>query len=124
EFDRVLRPLAHQVKARIKLAALVKVLPHSEEHLPNLRLALARRRADELALRRHVAPAQHLHPKVARDLLKILLALVAREHILGQEEHPYPVLARLRKRDAQFLALTREERVRDFREDSRPVPAV
>ena len=124
ELDGVFRTLADEIQAGVELRTLVEILTHADEHLADDRLALFRRRPDGRIVHRHVAPPEHLHAEIDRDLLDRLLALRPPGRILRQEDHPNRILPRLRERDPHFLALADEELVGDLRENARPVAAV
>ncbi len=124
ELDHVLRPLPHQVKAAVKVAALVKRLTHGHEDLPDDRLDHLGRRPDKVVIDRHIAPPQHHHRVLADDLLHRPFAHQPRRAILRQEHHPDRIIPRLRQSDPELLRFLAEELIRHLHEYACTVAAV
>ncbi len=90
----------------------------AEENLLDVRLGDAGDAADDAAIHRRIAPAEHGETFLARDALQDAFAAQAIVAFDGEEDHADAVLAGLRELDVQAATFAGEKLVRDLDEDA------
>ena len=92
-----------------------------DKKLSHLGKGLLRQIADVFELHRDVAPSQKPQPFFTNDRFKEAFTLPAKQFILRQEHHPYPIATRLGQLQADVLTGTPEKFMRDLQKDPRAV---
>jgi hypothetical protein len=124
ELDHVLRALADEIEATVKVGAVEEGLAGGDEHLPDARHALEGGAADDVLIHRHITPAQHHHAVLAYHVLEGMLGFQARAHVAGEEDHAAGVLPGGREADADLSALLAEKLVGRAHHDAGAVAGI
>ena len=125
ELDFIFSSLANQIKPAVEIFLLKKMSPKLRKNLTDSRLDSLGAWPDEVAVDRHVAPAEHLHAVVTGDALQNSFAQMTLNGILSEgTASPRRTDRPGGTNDVQLFAFPAEERIGSFDEDARAVTAV
>ena len=112
---------ADDVQPAVKVDALGHLGRLFDEALPDGGHAVPGGAAQDLGGHRHLAPAQEGQPLLAGDQLEQLHGAGAQVLVLGEKEHPHPVLPFAADGDVQLFGGLGEKFVADLQQDAHAV---